>query len=58
MCIGFIAVVQKGLDLTRPGEKDELGEYFRKLHQDRDEKIRKYKEEAAKKKAEQASKAR
>ena len=38
MCIGFIAVVQKGLDLTRPGEKDELGEYFRKMMQDREEK--------------------
>ncbi len=30
MCIGFIAVVQKGLDLTRPGEKDDLGEIFRR----------------------------
>ena len=37
MCIGFIAVVQKGLDLTRPGERDELGEYFRRMIQERDE---------------------
>jgi hypothetical protein len=28
MCIAFLSIVQKGQDLTRPGEKDELGEYF------------------------------
>jgi hypothetical protein len=26
MCIGFITVVKKGQDLTRPGEKDDLNE--------------------------------
>ena len=30
MCIGFIAVTKKGQDLTRPGEKDDLMEIFRK----------------------------
>ena len=58
MCIGFVAVVQKGQDLTRPGERDELGEYFRKLLSDRDEKRRQYLEAAARKKAERANKAR
>ena len=53
MCIGFLALVQKGQDLTRPGERDGLGEYFREMFQDREEKIRQYKEAAAKKKAEQ-----
>ena len=28
MCIGFIAVTQKGQDLTSPGTKDELREIF------------------------------
>jgi hypothetical protein len=42
MCIGFLAIVQKGQDLTQPGQKDELrqildeqdkerGEYFREV---------------------------
>jgi thiol-disulfide isomerase/thioredoxin len=30
MCIGFLAVTKKGLDLTRPGERDDLMEIFRK----------------------------
>ena len=35
MCVGYIGVVKKGQDLTRPGEKDDLFEilakqYFRK----------------------------
>ncbi len=53
MCIGFIAVVQKGQDLTKPGEKDDLGEYFRKMMQERDEGRRKM-IEAQKKKAAQS----
>ena len=34
MCIGFIAVTKKGQDLTRPGEKDDLHEIFKKQHED------------------------
>ncbi len=30
MCIGFIGVTKKGQDLTRPGEKDDLIEIFKK----------------------------
>jgi hypothetical protein len=30
MCIGFVAVTKKGQDLTRPGEKDDLREIFKK----------------------------
>jgi hypothetical protein len=30
MCVGFLAVTKKGLDLTRPGEHDDLTEIFRK----------------------------
>jgi mono/diheme cytochrome c family protein/thiol-disulfide isomerase/thioredoxin len=30
MCVGFIAVTKKGQDLTRPGEKDDLMDIFRK----------------------------
>jgi hypothetical protein len=29
MCIGFITVIKKGQDLTRPGEKDDLLEIIR-----------------------------
>jgi hypothetical protein len=29
MCIGFVAVTKKGQDLTRPGEKDDLGDLFK-----------------------------
>jgi hypothetical protein len=34
MCIGFLAVTKKGLDLTRPGERDDLMEIFRKQEED------------------------
>jgi len=34
MCIGFIAVVKKGQDLTRPGEKDDLNEIFLKQREE------------------------
>ena len=58
MCIGFIAVVQKGQDLTRPGEKDELREVFRKQFDEREEFAKEYgrkmKEAMEKKKAEAA----
>lgn len=33
MCIGFIAVTKKGQDLTRPGEKDDLPDLFRRQHE-------------------------
>lgn len=36
MCIGFIAVTKKGQDLTRPGERDDLHEIFKRQ---RDEEI-------------------
>ena len=48
MCIGFIAVTKKGQDLTRPGEKDDLGELFRER---RKEFERGMKEAEARKKA-------
>ena len=48
MCIGFLAVVKKGQDLTRPGERDDLGEYFRQIRQDRNEKIPKVREQKRK----------
>jgi hypothetical protein len=58
MCIGFIAVVQKGQDLTRAGEKDTLREVFREQGEERrrfgEEFARKMKEAAEKKKAEAA----
>ena len=44
MCIGFIAVVQKGLDLTQPGQTDEFGDYLRSKRQERDEKLKKMRE--------------
>jgi hypothetical protein len=34
MCVGFLAVTKKGLDLTRPGERDDLAEIFRKQIED------------------------
>ncbi len=34
MCIGFLAVTKKSLDLTRPGERDDLMEIFRKQADD------------------------
>lgn len=34
MCIGYIAVVKNGQDLTRPGEKDDLFDIFVKQRQD------------------------
>jgi peroxiredoxin len=35
MCIGFIALTKKGQDLTRPGEKDDLSEIFKKQRDER-----------------------
>ena len=52
MCIGFLAVVQKGQDLTKPGEKDELQLIFDKQREERQEEARKYREAMKKKKAE------
>ncbi len=34
MCIGFIAITQKGQDLTRPGAKDELRSILKKQEED------------------------
>ncbi|WP_435019030.1 redoxin family protein [Tundrisphaera sp. TA3] len=47
MCIGFLGVVKKGQDLTRPGEADDLGQIFRQQENDR----RRAGEEAMKKAA-------
>jgi hypothetical protein len=33
MCVGYIGVVKKGQDLTRPGERDDLFEIFMKQRQ-------------------------
>ena len=52
MCIGFIAVVQKGQDLTKPGEKDQLGRIFNEQIQDRHRRAEEYR----KKRAEEARK--
>jgi len=49
MCIGFLAVVKKGQDLTQPGQRDDLGEIIRDQMEERIEKAR-----AARKKAEDA----
>ena len=58
MCIGFLAVVKKGQDLTQPGEKDDLGEIFRQQYEERRKKGEEYRkkmmEEAKKKQAEAA----
>ena len=32
MCIGFIGVIKKGQDLTRPGEKDDLFDILTQQH--------------------------
>ncbi|MHC5544897.1 monooxygenase, partial [Singulisphaera rosea] len=41
MCIGYIAVVKNGQDLTRPGEKDDLFDIFVKQRQNgRDRRLR------------------
>jgi hypothetical protein len=32
MCVGYIGVVKKGQDLTRPQEKDDLFELLAKQH--------------------------
>jgi hypothetical protein len=45
MCIGFLSVVQKGQDLTRPGEKDTLRNVFQEQGKER----RKFAEEYYKK---------
>jgi hypothetical protein len=51
MCVGFIAVTKKGQDLTRPGEKDDLKEIFRKQREEyrarREKAIREAKEKDA-----------
>ena len=60
MCIGFLAVVKKGQDLTQPGQVDDLGSIFREQFEEREafakEYGRKRKEAMEKKKAEAASK--
>jgi len=43
MCIGYVAIIKTGQDLTRPGEKDDLGEIMMKQWE---EEGRKYQEEA------------
>ena len=48
MCVGFIGLTQKGQDLTRPGEKDELHEILLKKQQE----MRKRFEDRARKRAE------
>ncbi len=52
MCVGFIAVTKKGQDLTRPGEKDDLGEIFHKQMEEyrakREQAIREAREKDAK----------
>ncbi|WP_435009726.1 redoxin family protein [Tundrisphaera lichenicola] len=53
MCIGFLAVVKKDQDLTKPGEKDDLGEIFRQQRRDDEENYKKMREEAKRKKTEQ-----
>jgi peroxiredoxin len=52
MCIGFVALVKTGQDLTKPGEKDDLGEI---MMRERVEAQRKFQEEA-KRRAEARSK--
>jgi hypothetical protein len=57
MCIGFLSVVQKGQDLTRPGEKDTLRDVFQEQGKERQKFAQEYYkklQEAAKKKAEAA----
>jgi len=54
MCIGFLAVVQKGQDLTQPGATDELGPIFRKQFEERQELGRKKREAYMKAQAEAA----
>ena len=60
MCIGFLAVVQKGQDLTRPGEKDQLRQFFHRQDEEREAYWRevgeKMKEAMKKKQAEAAAK--
>ncbi|MBV8077115.1 MAG: hypothetical protein JO284_11985, partial [Planctomycetaceae bacterium] len=52
MCIGFIAIVQKGQDLTQPGQKDDLREI---LNQQREEVRKKMKEGREAKERERAA---
>ncbi|MBV8266434.1 MAG: hypothetical protein JO252_08930, partial [Planctomycetaceae bacterium] len=40
MCIGFIAIVQKGQDLTQPGQKDDLREILNRQREERDKKVK------------------
>ena len=49
MCIGFLAMTRKGQDLTRPGERDDLGAIFRKQGEER---LKKYEERRRKAAAE------
>ena len=58
MCIGFLGVVKKGQDLTRPGKVDDLGEIFRVQGEERErvgrEMMRKAREARKKADAEKA----
>jgi hypothetical protein len=40
MCVGFLAVTKKGQDLTRPGEKDDLGDILAAQRKDEVERYR------------------
>ena len=51
MCVGFLAVTKKGQDLTRPGEKDDLMEIFRKQMEEYRERREKAMKEAKEKDA-------
>jgi len=52
MCIGFVAVVKTGQDLTKPGERDDLGEILTKQFEEKmkqlEEERRKHQDEARK----------
>ncbi len=50
MCIGFVALVKTGQDLTRPGEVDDLGKIMRKAWEDE---MKKYEEQAKRRAAEE-----
>ncbi len=52
MCIGFIGMVKKGQDLTRPGERDDLKEIFEKQGEERRKKYEEAMKERARKEAE------
>ncbi len=48
MCIGFIGVVKKGQDLTRPGERDDLLEIFQKKWDEQERQMKEYQEKQIK----------